>query len=114
MNAALKKYLEIQTAFFNQVEGKVMPDLPSSPNPRGERYVLTLNTCIECYPEEGWAHQLGTILKEHGIDLDQFVEITKHQAMGFYLDAGELQCAHISRCPKIREVLRIIAAMIPE
>jgi hypothetical protein len=41
MNAALKKYLEIQTAFFNQVEGKVMPDLPSSPNPRGERYVLT-------------------------------------------------------------------------
>ena len=106
MNAVLGKFLAIQGEFFEKIQGKVKPViLPDYPNPHGDRYTLSLNTCIECYPEEGWPQKLGELLTKHGVDLDKFVAMTKATSMGFYLDGDKLSCQLMSSCPKIPEVL---------
>lgn len=115
MNAVLSKYLAIQDDFFAEIKGKIRPHMPPDyPNPRNECYALTLSTCIECYPEPGWDSKFGTILVKHGIDLQKFVAVTKEKHMGFYLEDSKLRCQHISRCPKIREVLGVVADLISE
>ncbi|MES3005430.1 MAG: hypothetical protein V4664_00595 [Patescibacteria group bacterium] len=114
MNATLKKYLALQTEFFATLNGKVMPHLlPDYPNPRGEHYSVTMHTCIECYLEEGWPQKLGELLLRHNIDLDTFVAATKEKHMGFRVQDGKLQNRQ-SRCPKIHEVLEVIADLMPE
>jgi hypothetical protein len=114
MNATLKKYLALQTEFFTIINGKMMPNIiPDYPNPRGEHYSVTMHTCIECYLEEGWSQKLGELLLRHNIDLDKFVTATKQAHMGFSVREGKL-VNHQSRCPKVHEVLDVIADLMPE
>jgi|GEM_PF-3798496 len=113
MNAVIHKFLEIQKEFFAEIKGKVMPSLPHHPNPDNQRYDLTIYTCMECYPEKEWEKKLGIILTRHGIDLSLFIAKARERIMNFSLKDGNLFLT-FGRCPKIWELLEVIAELIPE
>ncbi len=63
--------------------------------------------------KEGWSQKLGELLIRYDIDLDRFVIATREKHMDFSVQAGKLHYGH-DCCPKIHQVLEVIADLIPE